>query len=44
MSAQELKKHDGLQLIVKQENILIEEKLWAKLNPKKSLIDHMLET
>ena len=44
MSAQELKKHDRLQLIVKQENILIEEKLWAKLNPKKSLIDHMLET
>ena len=44
MSAQELKKHDGLQLIVKQENILIAEKLWAKLNPKKSLIDHMLET
>lgn len=44
MSAQELKKHDGLQLIVKQENILIEEKLWGKLNPKKSLIDHMLET
>lgn len=44
MSAQELKKHDGLQLIVKQENILISEKLWAKLNPKKSLIDHMLET
>ena len=44
MPAQELKKHDGLQLIVKQENILIEEKLWAKLNPKKSLIDHMLET
>lgn len=47
MSAQELKKHDGLQLIVKPENTLtkmISEKLWAKLNPKKSLIDHMLET
>lgn len=37
----------GLQLIVKPENTLtkmIAEKLWAKLNPKKSLIDHMLET
>lgn len=38
---------DGLQLIVKPENALtrmIAKKLWAKLNPKKSLIDHMLET
>ena len=38
---------DGIQLIVKPENSLIKsvsEKLWAKLNPYKSLIDHMLET
>lgn len=37
---------DGLQLIVKPENAItrmIAKKLWAKLNPKKSLIDHMLE-
>lgn len=43
----EFEGHDGLQLIVKPENELtklISEKLWAKLNPKKSLIDHMLET
>lgn len=43
----EFEDYDGLQLIVKPENTLtkmISEKLWAKLNPKKSLIDHMLET
>ena len=43
----EFEDYDGLQLIVKPENELtklISEKLWAKLNPKKSLIDHMLET
>ena len=43
----EFENFDGLQLIVKPENALtkmIAEKLWAKLNPKKSLIDHMLET
>ena len=43
----EFEGYDGLQLIVKPENELtklISEKLWAKLNPKKSLIDHMLET
>lgn len=43
----EFEDFDGLQLIVKPENTLtkmISEKLWAKLNPKKSLIDHMLET
>ena len=43
----EFENFDGLQLIVKPENTLtkmIAEKLWAKLNPKKSLIDHMLET
>lgn len=43
----EFENFDGLQLIVKPENALtkmISEKLWAKLNPKKSLIDHMLET
>ena len=43
----EFEDFDGLQMIVKPENTLtkmIAEKLWAKLNPKKSLIDHMLET
>lgn len=43
----EFENFDNLQLIVKPENTLtkmIAEKLWAKLNPKKSLIDHMLET
>lgn len=43
----EFSNFDGLQLIVKPENALtrmIAKKLWAKLNPKKSLIDHMLET
>lgn len=43
----EFENYDGLRLIVKPENTLtkmIAEKLWAKLNPKKSLIDHMLET
>lgn len=43
----EFENFDGLQLITKPENELtkmIAKKLWAKLNPKKSLIDHMLET
>lgn len=43
----EFKNFDGLQLVEKSENEstkYIAESLWAKLNPKKSLIDHMLET
>lgn len=43
----DLKDFDGIRLIVKPENSLIKyisEKLWAKLDPYKSLIDHMLET
>lgn len=42
----EFKNFDGLQLVEKSENEstkYIAENLWAKLNPKKSLIDHMLE-